>query len=154
MNQIAPASEYRASSDVWVITSYYNPHGYRTRVDNFSRFADRMNRGKVAWLVLETAFDDEPFTLPPAQHVVHVRARHVMWQKERLLNLALERLPASCTKIAWLDCDILFDRADWLEATSDALDRHAVVQPFERVIRLPRGAISYEGTGEVHDSFG
>ena len=32
----------------------------------------------------------------------------MLWQKERLLNLALKALPSSCHKVAWLDCDIFF----------------------------------------------
>ena len=35
--------------------------------------------------------------------MLRLRGSGVMWQKERLLNIAALTLPASCTKIAWLE---------------------------------------------------
>jgi hypothetical protein len=61
-----------------------------------------------------------------------------MWQKERLLNLALRALPRSCRKVVWLDCDIVFETDDWTERTSRLLDRYALVQPFSHAHRMPR----------------
>jgi hypothetical protein len=59
-----------------------------------------------------------------------------MWQKERLLNLAIERVPEQYTKIAWLDSDILFLNQTWVEEAEKALDDKLVVQLFEVVERL------------------
>jgi hypothetical protein len=61
-----------------------------------------------------------------------------MWQKERLLNVALTALPANCTKVAWLDCDLVFDSPDWGRLTSERLDEFPLVQPFSHVYRTPR----------------
>jgi hypothetical protein len=77
-----------------------------------------------------------------------------MWQKERLLNLAVARLPARCAKVAWLDCDILFENPRWAVDTSRMLDRFPVVQPFATAIRLPKGSRDYRGEGDVWTSFG
>jgi hypothetical protein len=57
----------------------------------------------------------------------------VLWQKERLLNLALDALPPACEAVAWLDADIVFARADWARAAVAALDDVALLQPFSRV---------------------
>jgi hypothetical protein len=70
------------------------------------------------------------------------------------LNVALGRLPASCTKVAWVDCDVLFENPEWASETSRLLETFAVVQPFESVIRLPRGHTSYQGEGDCWQSFG
>jgi hypothetical protein len=77
-----------------------------------------------------------------------------MWQKERLLNVAIENVSARFTKIAWLDCDLLFTNESWAEETSRLLDRYPVLQPFETVVRLPRGAITDVMGGERWQSFG
>jgi hypothetical protein len=61
-----------------------------------------------------------------------------MWQKERLLNLALAALPPSCRKVVWLDCDLIFEAPDWPGRTSELVDRFALVQPFAHVHRAPR----------------
>lgn len=140
--------------DVWAITCYFNPSGFGTKRANYDRFIRGLRRDGVECLTVECAFGDRAFELPPSPNTLRVRARDVMWQKERLLNLALSRLPASCTKVVWLDCDVLFDRRDWVLATADALDRYAVVQPFDSVVRLPAGVTEDDGRGETWRSFG
>ena len=84
---------------------------------------------------------------------MRVRGRDVMWQKERLLNVAIENVPLEFTKIAWLDCDLLFANENWAGETSRLLDRYPVVQPFETVVRLPRGVIRIQADGERWTSF-
>jgi len=77
-----------------------------------------------------------------------------MWQKERLLNIAISHLPSQCKKVAWLDCDVLFENHDWAKETSLMLNYYKVIQPFKEAIRLPRNATSYNGIGERYNSFG
>lgn len=68
--------------------------------------------------------------------VIHVRAKDILWQKERLLNLALAHLPAVARKVAWLDADLLFEDPSWACETSRRLDTFPVVQPFAAIARL------------------
>jgi hypothetical protein len=68
-----------------------------------------------------------------------------MWQKERLLNLAISSLPRECRKVAWLDCDILFENPLWMIQTSKLLDRYALVQPFQHVAYPRKDELSYSG---------
>src|SRR4029079_13310383 len=103
--------------------------------------------------VVECAFGDAPFELPESAAVLRVRARDVMWQKERLLNLAVAALPAACTKVAWIDADILFAEPNWAAETSRRLDDFPIVQPFDRVVRLPRGATAFTGAGDAWPGF-
>ena len=56
-------------------------------------------------ITVECAFGAEPFELGPSPSVIQVRGRDVMGMKERLLNLAIERLPPHVTKVAWVDAD-------------------------------------------------
>ncbi|MBU1136119.1 MAG: class I SAM-dependent methyltransferase, partial [Nanoarchaeota archaeon] len=64
--------------------------------------------------------------------------KNIMWQKERLLNIGLKHLPKDCDKIAWLDCDIIFENDDWIKETSKLLEKYIVVQPFDWVVRLSK----------------
>jgi hypothetical protein len=73
-----------------------------------------------------------------ADSLIRVSDGDVMWQKERLLNLALAALPTECDAVAWLDCDILFERRDWPEAALRALGAHPLVQLFRSVHYLRR----------------
>ncbi len=153
MLALSPASRYQPSSDLWVIAAYYNPHGYKTRAHNHALFADSLRRSGIALLTVECAFGDEPFVLPSGPDVLACRCASVLWQKERLLNVAIAQLPPTCTKVAWLDADILFERADWAIQTSRLLDRYAIVQVFSSVVRLSRGATSSVGDEETIPSF-
>jgi hypothetical protein len=125
----------------------------KTRLTNFDFFASKLYQSNINLLVIECAFGDVPFSLYPSPNVLQVRAKDIMWQKERLLNVAISRLPRTCTKVAWLDCDILFENPEWLVETSRMLEDYPVVQPFEEVIRLPRGSHAFTGKGERSQSF-
>lgn len=141
------------SSDVWVITCYFNPCRYATKRENFDAFMAGMEAVGANVLVVELAFGDEEFELPAGDGVMHLRGNGLMWQKERLLNIAAASLPKECRKIAWLDNDLLFDDPRWLERTSEALDKYMIVQPFSSCLRLGRGETTYDGDGETYEAF-
>jgi hypothetical protein len=103
---------------------------------------------------VECAFGDEPFMLPESRHLLRRRSPAVIWQKERLLNVALAALPAHVTKVAWLDADILFENQSWAVEASQLLERHEVIQLFQSVVRLPKGRVTEDGSGESWVGFG
>jgi len=119
---------------LWAITSYFNPLHYRRRRQNFREFRRRL---RIPLVAVELGYDAR-FDLGPADAEILVRldGHDVLWQKERLLNIALGRLPPPCTAVASIDCDVFFARDDWAGEALAALDRHAVVQPFSRVHHL------------------
>ena len=122
-------------SDVWAITSYFNPTGSRRRRVNFEIFRQRLN---VPFVVVELA-TDQPFELGPhdAPIVVQIRSSSVLWHKERLLNIAVQHVPRRVLHIAWIDGDVIFGNDSWAEEASKALSKSALVQPFDYVFNLP-----------------
>jgi Glycosyl transferase family 2 len=142
-----------ATSDLWVVTCYFNPCRYRTKRKNFDTFMDGMSSVGANVLVVELAFGDEPFELPAGDRVLQLRGKSLMWQKERLLNIAAAAVPRECPKIAWLDCDVLFDDPRWLQRSSEALDKYLVIQPFSTCVRLRRGESNYSGAAQTYESF-
>ncbi len=140
------------TSDFCVITSYFNPARYKTKRQNFDAFMDGMAKQNVRVFVIELAFGDDEFELKKGPDVLQFRGPDVMWQKERLLNVAVERLPKSCTKVGWFDADLIFKEPDWLERTSEALEDFMVVQPFSHAVRLDRGNAD-DGSGLLYESF-
>lgn len=121
------------------ITTYFNPCGYVTRRRNYDHFLKGMRESGVPCVTVECAFGDAPFELPPALDVIQVRAKTLLWQKERLLNLAASWLPKECKYVAWLDCDIVFDNARWARDLVSTLRTHKVAQVFESCLRLQKG---------------
>jgi len=68
-----------------------------------------------------------------------VVSNDILWQKEALLNLALEHLPDDCDKVCWIDQDILYQADDWHQKMSDALEIYNLVQGFSFAANLPKG---------------
>lgn len=141
------------SDNFCAVTCLFNPGAYRTKTDNFGRFQAALAEQGVPLSVVECAFGDAPFELTAGPDVTQVRAHDVLWQKERLVNLAIRALPLRVTKVAWLDADILFANPRWAAETSERLDRFAVVQPFASVVRLPRGQDVFTGEGQHWEGF-
>ncbi|MFQ6028700.1 MAG: hypothetical protein ACE5Q6_14530 [Dehalococcoidia bacterium] len=129
---------HRPPNDLWAITTYFNPCGYRNRYRNYGTFFERL---QVPLLTVELAYGVAfELTSADADKLIQLRSDQVMWQKERLINLALPSLPAECRKVVWLDCDLIFERDDWARLASQALDDYVMVQPFRRVYDLKRDA--------------
>ncbi|MFM8271115.1 MAG: hypothetical protein ACKODX_02160 [Gemmata sp.] len=152
MPTLSPAARYAPTGDLWLLAAYFNPDRYRTKRANYDRFRAPL-QGRIPLLTVECAFGSDAFELPPSPSVLQVRGRDVMWQKERLLNLSLAHLPPSCTKVAWLDADVLFENADWAVEAARRLDEFPVLQLFDRAVRLPRGALADDGTGDAYPGF-
>jgi hypothetical protein len=116
---------------LWAVTSYFNPLGYRRRLENYREFRRRLG---VPLIAVELAYGDPgELAKNDAEILVRLSGRDVLWQKERLLNQALSRLPPECSAVACVDCDVVFERPGWAEEVLELLRRHQVVQPFSRV---------------------
>ena len=121
---------------LWAVTSYFNPVGWTRRRANYHRFRRSLT---VPLVTVELSFGDT-FELDEgdADILVRIRGRDVMWQKERLLNLAVAQVPRACDKIAWIDCDVVFADDVWPARAARALDEQALVQLFTERCDLPR----------------
>src|SRR2546421_3462219 len=126
----------RHGKELWAITCYFNPAGYRRRLANYRVFRERL---AVPLVAVELAYGPN-FELDQndADILVQLRGHDVMWQKERLLNLALRALPRDCKNLVCLDCEIVFATTDWPEHVSRLLRRYAILQPFSHAHHLPR----------------
>src|SRR5579862_2773739 len=131
-----------------VITSYFNPNRYRTRRVNYEIFRRSMEVSKIPCLTVECVFPGARPELAESDELIRIHAKDVMWQKERLLNLALGRLPGESEIVAWLDCDVLFENRDWAVEAFRELQNHKIVQLFSSVVRLPRESLDTAPCGD------
>lgn len=118
---------------LWAITCYFNPVSYQTKKHNYDLFRFHLN---VPLLTVELGYSDFELSKTDADILLQVHDGAILWQKERLLNIALQALPAECSAVAWLDADIIFEEVDWAEQTLRALESHVFVQPFESLLQL------------------
>jgi hypothetical protein len=127
-------------NSLWCITQYFNPLGHHTRKRNFALFHEHLMWQTNNLLVVEVALSKDQFELHrvhPHEQLIQIVDTSLIWQKERIFNLCLNWLPKTCTKVVWLDCDVLFDSHEWVYETSALLNDHAVVQPYFQNARLP-----------------
>lgn len=123
-----------------VITCFFNPQNYRSRVENFAIFARAMQRRRIPLYAVEAIFPGQSSQIIQYCEVLTVRCETVLWQKESLLNLLLRSLDWRYEAIVWCDADVLFENPTWFRTLKMRLKKYAVVQPFAEALRLPRGA--------------
>ena len=129
-----------------VVTCLFNPCGYRRLAENHRRFAAGMAAAGVPLTTVELSYDGT-FAVPGSLRLRGNPAEHALWQKERLLNVGIDSLPAEVDKVAWVDADLLFLNPDWAAQAERLLDEIAVCQLFERC-RTTDAAGRVDGCGE------
>lgn len=121
------------------VTAFFNPANYRSRLENYSVFRDALERNGVALYTVEGYLEGAAPTLPPHERTTSLELSCVLWHKERLLNLLIASLPPRYTKIAWLDCDVIFTNPRWYECACECLESGTVVQCFGEMLQLRPG---------------
>ncbi|CAF1268405.1 unnamed protein product [Rotaria sordida] len=128
-------------SNFAVITIVFNPIQYKTRYDHYQKFEAHMSHSGVNLFTVECIFESTTRFGLPRQNFEVTRAgerRHIqliapsiVWMKENLINIAIQRLPPNIEYVAWIDADIEFERLDWPHLTIAELQRYPIVQLFE-----------------------
>jgi len=124
---------------LWVISSYFNSQNYDSHYKNFLAFRRNL---RAPLLVVELS-KSGAFQLTPndADILIQLRGEDTIWQKERLLNLAMEALPGEADYVAWVDCDVIFEDDAWARRAQEKLSKHSLLlQPFSTATHLTRDA--------------
>ena len=134
------------SNPLWVITTFFNPTKCQTKAKNYRDFYQHLT---VPLVTVELSFDGH-FELGQGDATILVRVTDgdVMWQRERLQNLAIEHVPTSVPYIAWLDCDVIFQDDRWNENACEALKTVPWLQLFSEVWLL-ENRVLYSDDGSI-----
>lgn len=134
-----------------VISSYFNPNRCHHRIENYRRFREELQKQSVPLYTFELAIGDQEYEIEPEdEHLIQARTDCLMFQKERTLNLLLEQLPPEYNNVCWMDCDIVFMREDWAEATEEQLKKFNVVQPYSWAVSMTDCKWERVGASHVH----
>lgn len=117
------------------VTTYYNPLGYKNPRRNYGMFLDRLQTQMPREDIysVELSFNGQFELGDKNVFRLHGSSKNLMWQKERLVNHAVENLPSRYTHVAWLDCDLLFHDNSWVAEAKDRLKSSQAVQLFSDV---------------------
>jgi len=121
-------------SNVWAITCYFpfdDPDGDKRRLRTYRGFRERL---RVPLVAVELSAAGR-FDLGPAdaEKLIQVQGGARLWQKERLLNLAIQDLPPECDVVLWTDCDVILPGGDWPDQLCGLLESCRLVQPFRHI---------------------
>ncbi len=142
--------------DLAAIVCYFNPQKYKSRKLNFEKFYQNFQRhySRVPLLVVELEVAGGGFELEGLARTIRLSARDVLWHKERLLNIGIEKLIQEGFKnIAWLDGDILFSDPYWPERLVVELESKSVCQLFSQSVREEEGNLEFSARRGVVREF-
>lgn len=123
------------NDEIWAITTFFNPCGYKSKYELYKKFRQQLN---VPLITAELVFDKPPeIRDDDADIVLRFSDGDVLWQRERLVNLAVAAIPSSCDKVVYLDADVFFSDPDWAIRASRKLDECMIIQPYSMSFRLP-----------------
>lgn len=115
-----------------VIGSYFNPCGYQSIRVNYLRWLGDLRACGLPVFAAEVAFPGQEFVDPEAFLQLRAGPEHFLWQKERLLNLIVEKLPEEYDAVAWIDTDAILLNREWPLEAMTALNEYAAVQPWDQ----------------------
>lgn len=118
--------------DLLVVTTYFDYFGSKYMLPNFEKFKAQVAKEGVDLVVYEAAVEDQPFRLDPAPNVFQLRSRHMLWQKERMVNLAIKRFGDQYKNIAWIDNDVVLSNG-WSAKALGLLEEFPAVQLFSEI---------------------
>lgn len=127
-----------------VISVFFNPAKYKALYDNYIYFASQIKK-QAKLITVECAFNDDEFQIPKDDDVYQLRSNSVMWQKERLINYGISKLPNDCDYFAWIDGDILIPDG-WVDLAIKELQKNNIIQLYKKVFHLPKNLKHHDGS--------
>jgi hypothetical protein len=116
------------------VVPYFNPAKSDLIANAHRRFRKEFP-SEIPLHTIEVSFDGN-FDIHDAEFQIQANENQIMWQKERIFNLAVEKLlPSKYTRIMCSDSDILYDKTHFAR---EALRSNGIVQCFKFVKSLNR----------------
>lgn len=123
------------SSDVCVLTTFFNPFNSKSRIDNFYIFLESLKKcmNIKNFYVLEILNHNQEEQIKDC-NVLRLYNDDLIWQKEAGLNYLVNNIDLSkYSKIITSDCDVFLKDNNWINRTSELLDKYHACQPFKNI---------------------
>ena len=138
----------RVDKKFYVITSVFNPMGYRSRWNTYFDWEKHILDAGAHLITVEAAYGQRDFVITKPYNerhtIVSLRTTSQVWLKENLNNIGARYLPNDCEYFAFMDADIFNLNPNWIDDTIQQLQHHPIVQMFNDLIMLgPSGQTLY-----------
>src|SRR4051794_6956242 len=97
-----------STDHLYVVTSVFNPAGYKKRYDLYYQFEEHMKKFGIKLITIECVYgDSQDYSVTESKNPYHIQVRTTdpLWHKENLLNMAIRKLPEDWESVLWLDAD-------------------------------------------------
>jgi hypothetical protein len=117
----------------YIVSVLFNPCNYKSRYLLFQEFLTRMEKQGIQVIIVECIYADQTYRFTNQDNPYHLQLKtnSILWIKENLINVAIQKLPKNWKYVAWIDADIEFKNKNWLRDTIEALKKYEVVQMFK-----------------------
>lgn len=115
-------------TDIAVCMCYFSSVGYDNPRKNFMRVKKMLDDAKIPLFTAECIIGETPQLIP--EPTLLTRAESSLFYKEQLFNLLEKKIPSNYTKLIFMDSDLIFTIADWVDVISKKLNKYSAVQPF------------------------
>jgi hypothetical protein len=152
-----PIKEFILNNDpldeLHVIMVVSNPCQYASRYLLAREFIYRMLQEPIKLYIVELAYGNQEFHVTQKNCSTHLQLRTEipLWHKENMIQLGIKLLPSNWKAFAWIDADIEFENASWVQDTLKILNGSKdIVQLFSHCVDMDK----MEETMAVYSSFG
>lgn len=136
-NTFMNVGRYKEHSEAVIISCYFNPQESPYRRKAFDKFYQSIKH--LNHLILECVIGDAKPELPENENIQRVHTENLLWHKESLLNLAVQKLPSKYKYVFWIDADVTFTNLNWLRDSVNEFKAGAnILQPFEYCVHLEK----------------
>lgn len=106
------------------VTVFFNPVQYKRILNNYFKFRENFSK-RIPLYVVEASFTGN-FETDADFKIRANSSNQWMWQKERMINWIVDKLPDKYSRYMYSDCDLLFEEG-W---DIKLLERDGVIQCF------------------------
>ena len=132
-------------NDVAIIMYYWNHFKRDSLLRNFFICHNNLSKFNTDIIPIEISTNGTFDLHFPG--TIKLQTDQLLWQKERVINFAVQKLPQSIKYVAFIDGDILFPDENWVFKAKDKLNstNDLMLQLFSTVYYLPRNHCKYNG---------
>lgn len=146
-------TRYNASiaNKILLVTTHFNPCSYQRCKETYYEWIPSLGKYADNLVCMEMTIDDHPSEIRNSFVSFGCSANNILWQKEALINHAIEKYATSNIEyIAWLDHDLLSSNPNWITDSVRLLEKGIdAVQCFDNIYRLSSSnsaSKAYKGT--------
>lgn len=126
----------RTKDDLIIIIPLFNVMKSIRIYQNFLYVIQLFEKSNIIFSVIELAYFDEPFFTQEKENYFHLRTDSILFHKENLLKIAINKLSDRYNKFCIMDGDVVFNDINFYDNVSILLDTYDIIQPFQKALWL------------------